>query len=501
MEVMEKKRWAAGFMALILAFVTVVSVLIPGLTARAAGTTLIVHYGGRADNSYDGWNLWIWEEGWEGLRVDFTDEDDFGKVAVYQTNHKPANIGFIVRLNEWEDKDIGEDRFVTMDGEIVEIWVTSGEAEFATEVPADAVPYDIAALEEARLNVYNEDGATKLNVHYYNFDQKYSADTVEAYAWAGSDVGGSYPLSETDDFGAFFKIGLQPKDGVSTAGVRVIQDGNVDTALDYEIDLAKASGDTIDVYIVEGNPVLWYTIEEVIYDPVIAEAYFSESTSKEIHASVSRAPQSGGDLAAQIKVTDKDGTEYAVASADSEDGRAILLTMEEELELSKTYDITMEGYEGTTVSMNKIIGSSYFDDAFTYDGNDLGATYTKEKTGFKVWAPTASEVTLNLYEQGDGDNLTETIPMTMGEKGVWSCEKQGDLNGVYYTYSIKIGTRTNEAVDLYARTTGVNGNRGMVVDLSATNPEGFENDTRPAFTNPTDAVIYELHVRDLSSDE
>ena len=57
--------------------------------------------------------------------------------------------------------------------------------------------------------------------------------------------------------------------------------------------------------------------------------------------------------------------------------------------------------------------------------------------------------------------------MTMGEKGVWSCEKQGDLNGVYYTYSIKIGTRTNEAVDLYARTTGVNGNRGMVVDLSA----------------------------------
>lgn len=88
----------------------------------------------------------------------------------------------------------------------------------------------------------------------------------------------------------------------------------------------------------------------------------------------------------------------------------------------------------------------------------------------------------------------------MGEKGVWSCEKQGDLNGVYYTYSIKIGNKTNEAVDLYARTTGVNGDRGMVVDLSATNPEGFEEDVRPAFENPTDAVIYEIHVRDLSSD-
>lgn len=497
---MRKKQWTAGLLALFMVLMTMVSALSPGMTARAAGMTLIVHYGGRADGSYDGWNLWIWEEGREGQQVDFTDEDSFGKVAVYQTNRKPASIGFIVRLNQWEDKDVGDDRFVAMDSEIVEIWVTSGEAEFATNAPAGAAEYDIAALEEARLNVYNEDGATKLNVHYYNFDQKYSADRMEAYAWAGSDAGGSYPLSETDDFGALFKVGLLPKDGVSTAGVRVIQDGNVDTALDYEIDLTKASNDTIDVYIVEGNPTLWYTKGEVIYKPVIAEAYFSETTSKEIYATLSRAPQNMSSLAAQLKVTDGNGTEYAVASADSEDGRTVLLTMEEELELSNAYDLSMEEYEGTTISMNRIIGSSYFDDAFTYDGDDLGATYTKEKTGFKVWAPTASEVSLNLYEQGDGDNLIETVPMTLGDKGVWSCEKQGDLNGIYYTYSIKNGNKTNEAVDLYARTTGVNGNRGMVVDLSATNPEGFENDTRPAFVNPTDAIIYELHVRDLSSD-
>lgn len=496
-----KKRLTAGLMAMLMMLMTVVSVLTPGMTARAAGTTLIVHYGGRADNNYEGWNLWMWEEGREGQQVDFTDEDDFGKVAVYQTNRKPASIGFIVRLNQWENKDIADDRFVTMDGDVVEIWVTSEEAEFATEAPSGATSYDIAALEEARLNVYNEDSATKLNVHYYNFDQKYSADSVEAYAWAGSEVGGSYPLSETDDFGAFFKVGLQPKDGVTTAGVKVIQDGNIDTALEYEIDLTKVENNTIDVYIVEGNPTLWYTVDEVVYEPVIAEAYFSESSTSEIYATVSRAPKDSSSLASQIKVTDESGVEYAVASAECADGRNIVLTLEEELELSKAYDISMEGYEGTSVSMNKILGSAYFDDAMAYDGDDLGATYTKEKTSFKVWAPTASEVSLNLYEQGDGDNLIETIPMTAQDKGVWFCEKQGDLNGVYYTYSIKIGNKTNEAVDLYARTTGVNGDRGMVIDLAATNPEGFENDVRPAFENPTDAVIYEIHVRDLSSDE
>ena len=79
-----------------------------------------------------------------------------------------------------------------------------------------------------------------------------------------------------------------PKEGVKTAGVRVIQDGDADAALDYEIDLTKASDNTIDVYIVEGNPTLWYNEEEAVFQPVIAEAYFSETTSKEVYAYLSR---------------------------------------------------------------------------------------------------------------------------------------------------------------------------------------------------------------------
>lgn len=150
--------------------------------------------------------------------------------------------------------------------------------------------------------------------------------------------------------------------------------------------------------------------------------------------------------------------------------------------------------------MDKIIGSTYFDEELAYDGDDLGAVYTKEKTTFRIWAPTAVEVSLNLYEQGDGDNLMETIPMTVDVKGTWVCEKTADLNGVYYTYSVKIGNKVNEVVDLYARSAGVNGNRGEILDLEATNPDGFDADVRPAFSNATDAVIYELHIRDLSSD-
>ena len=71
--------------------------------------------------------------------------------------------------------------------------------------------------------------------------------------------------------------------------------------------------------------------------------------------------------------------------------------------------------------MKRKIGATYFNDELVYDGNDLGAVYTKEKTTFRIWTPAAGKVSLNLYEQGDGDNLIETIPMTADVKGTWVC--------------------------------------------------------------------------------
>ena len=499
-----RKRITAGLLGILMIFISVFSSLVPSKTAYAAGTTLIIHYGGRADNNYDGWNLWIWEDGKDGQQVSFTGEDSFGKVAVYQSNAAPSKIGFIVRLNEWEEKDVSDDRFVTMEKDVMEIWLTSGEAEFATEAPDGAESYDFAAMEEERLNLYNEEGAIKLNVHYYNFDGEYSADTVEAYAWTGDEVGGSYPYVETDNFGAVFHVGLMPEDGVTTAGIRIYQNGEADAITDRSIDLTKAVDNVLDVYMVEGNPTLWYDEAEVNFNPVVADAYFGETTSKQIIFTLS-SPIDTADTTegSKFTVTDQDGNTYPIVKVWSESPKVektAYLIMEEPLDLTKTYTIEREGYEGCEVSMRKVIGSTYFDDAFAYDGDDLGAVYTKESTKFRVWAPTASEVSLNLYEKGDGDNLIETIPMQADVKGTWVYEKTGDLNGVYYTYSVKIGDTVNETVDLYARTAGVNGNRGMILDLDATDPEGFDEDVRPEFINDTDAVIYELHVRDLSSD-
>ena len=153
--------------------------------------------------------------------------------------------------------------------------------------------------------------------------------------------------------------------------------------------------------------------------------------------------------------------------------------------------------------MNTHYSSPDFEAKFTYTGNDLGAVWSAEKTAFRLWAPTAEAVTINLYASGTkGENdLLSQVPMTADVCGTWVAVVPGDLNGTYYTYLVTTGGITTEACDPYARTTGVNGHRAMVLDLSSTNPEGWAQDANPhAGENITDAVIYELHVRDLSMD-
>ena len=151
--------------------------------------------------------------------------------------------------------------------------------------------------------------------------------------------------------------------------------------------------------------------------------------------------------------------------------------------------------------MFDLYSTKEFEEKYTYCGTDLGTCWTAEKTSFRLWAPTAEEVTVNLYRSGNAnaDDLLEQIPMSYDMQGTWIAEKSGDLNGVYYTYLVMVDGQMTESCDPYARTTGVNGERAMILDLSSTNPEGWAEDADPnAGKNITDAVIYELHVRDLS---
>src|SRR3954470_13266903 len=107
-----------------------------------------------------------------------------------------------------------------------------------------------------------------------------------------------------------------------------------------------------------------------------------------------------------------------------------------------------------------------FHDYPVYNGADLGVEYSASKTIFKVWAPKASEVKLRLYVAGEGGEPLTTIGMNKAAKGVWKTIIRGDIKNRYYTFQVcHEGGWLLERPDIYAKAVGVNGLRGMVIDL------------------------------------
>jgi pullulanase len=148
-----------------------------------------------------------------------------------------------------------------------------------------------------------------------------------------------------------------------------------------------------------------------------------------------------------------------------------------------------------------------------YKGDDLGLRYSPSVSNFRIWSPAAEKAELIFYKQGTGGESVETISMSRAESGTWTAEVKGDQQGRFYVFRVYVNGKWNQEVpDPYARMVGVNGRRALVADLTATNPAGWEKDRSPDFgskdpaskkiiNHKTDAIIYELHVRDASIDK
>ena len=153
------------------------------------------------------------------------------------------------------------------------------------------------------------------------------------------------------------------------------------------------------------------------------------------------------------------------------------------------------------IELTKLYDSPEFAAKYTYTGNDLGVTYTKASTKLRVWAPTATAVNVVTYKASDSPSSSGALTkMTYDTKGTWVATLKGDQNGTVFNYRVSVNNTVNEAVDPYVRATTVNGLRGVIVNLDSTDPKGWGS-SKPKFSGkPTDAIIYELHVRDLSID-
>ena len=140
-----------------------------------------------------------------------------------------------------------------------------------------------------------------------------------------------------------------------------------------------------------------------------------------------------------------------------------------------------------------------YDDYPAYTGDDLGLTYTPEEVKFRLWSPAAQAVRLHFYDQPLEGEASRTTEMQPGEQGTWTASFKEDLLGTYYAYQVMVDDEWGAPVPgPYTKAVGTNGMRGQVIDLSATDPEGWDKDARPEFEAITDAIIYELHIRDVT---
>ena len=211
-------------------------------------------------------------------------------------------------------------------------------------------------------------------------------------------------------------------------------------------------------------------------------------------------------------VTVTDTSNDRVIPVSSVDARTSSITLTENLDVAGTYKLEIDGYGDAPVVPNTYFSSVNFNKNYQYDGK-LGVELTvTNKAIFRLWAPTCKSVALNIYDSGtEGQGTAKSYPLTGGsqaEKGVWTKElDRSEVENKYYTYTVVNSLGESEVVDPYAVSAGVEGRRGMILDISKTNPEGYtDNEKRfvpqnavDGKINYTDADIWEIHVRDFSN--
>lgn len=326
---------------------------------------------------------------------------------------------------------------------------------------------------------------TEVIIHY----KEQSGNTKEwnLWTWGENANGKSYEFTGEDEFGKYAKINIDGEYNRVGFIIRTNEwekDGGdrwIENIKDGRAEVWILSGDD---KVYNSKPSSDLSIQKATIDS------FNEitvTTNVPFHIKERNIEIEG------IKI--KDISPYDINSGDITN--KVKIITEQKIDLKQTYKVKIENVADTNTEIGKVIRSEEFDKLFYYSGNDLGNIYTPQHTKFRVWAPTASEAKLVTYKKWN-DKIGTEINMQQGEKGTWKAELKGNQKGLFYTYKVRIGDKWTEAVDPYARAASVNGDKGAVVDLEETNPKKWKANKSPKFKNPEDAIIYELHVRDLS---
>ena len=332
-----------------------------------------------------------------------------------------------------------------------------------------------------------------IRLHYHRPDGKY--DGWDVWFWEYGKDGAGYAF---ENINGEMVATMQVSAGVTMVGYIIrTQSWDKDVNEDQFIDIAELVTGSVDIYVESG--VKGYT-KEYGGDAAVGIKVKTAKYNMNGTITVEMTAELDGDLVSMFTLKSKDG-DIGITGITAEGNKTYTFTIDKELDVyGKGYYLNYDGND-YAITLPVVFSTDEFESQYTYTGNDLGAVWSADGTTFRVWAPTAAEVSVNLYKSGtDGtDDLIKTVPMTADVNGTWTVKVSENLNGTYYTYSALVDGELREACDPYARTTGANGKRAMVIDLDSTDPEGWDKDSNPhAGEGINEAIIYEAHIRDLT---
>lgn len=480
-------------------------------------TRLVVHYKAPADDEARA--LWVWgsnsntSANLDGKQFDFTGTDCWGKVADITIDGAYTDLGVIVKGKDNWDK-VGQNNRnvkVAADG-TAEIWVdgTASDLEQTlTAAPADYISsctgYDV----DVTVHYYRDDGL------YFNAgDTTNKTPQWDLWTWSGSGSADSHQtFTSHDDWGevstwtlkgynyaaastsAAGDIGLLRRYGGDTWAAKDPDDANHFIPADSMLfDSATKTGKA-EVWLVAGDPTVYTAQPSLTVSVRSAEI----ADAKKIAVKLSGEPSS--DVTATV--TDENGKTVDVADVKA-DKATLTVTTKDDLAVDGAYTVAVTNDKGdkigsATAVAGAIVRTDDFDKTYAYDGDDLGATWTKSKTTFKVWAPTAKGVDLVVYKSDTSADAEQayTSPMTKGDKGVWSVAIDGDQKDTAYQYRLTFADDTvNYSPDPYATAAVVNGKRSVVLSDEEKSIKDFNR--MPSFGSSSNAVIAETHIRDLT---
>ncbi len=360
----------------------------------------------------------------------------------------------------------------------------------STSAPPTSVPSTSAPPSDA-----------SITIHYRRDDDAYGEWGF--WLWVQGSEGKLFELNGSDSFGGTATYQLTDIGANAlNKGIGIIprrldgwtKDGNEDRLVSFADYTADENG-CYHLYIIQGDQKI-YMDKNVTVAATIKEANFTSMQDVEVktNAAITEA------------ALYEDGALLCQVTVDAKKNAALTLPEGTCAVLGKSYEVEVTFAEtGKTsksaVAFTKLYSKADFNELYYYDG-ELGATYTKEATIFRVWSPVSTAIVLNIYDKGNGGQLLQSVEMSRGDKGVFSAKLEGDWEGKYYTYTVTNASHPNgtEIVDPYAKSAGLNGVRGMIVDFSKTDPEGWEN-VSPIDYDRKELAVWETHVADVTSSQ